>query len=92
MIVREANEADIPTLLQLANITWRETYPSILSEDQLAFMLEKIYSEAGLREQMQNGICYLIAELNGQAVGFAAFIFNPEQRITRIEKIVFACF
>ena len=71
--LRRATEADIPLIRQMAERIWWEHYPSIISADQIAFMLELIYSDSALQRQMQTeGQVFWLAEKNGQALGFLA--------------------
>ncbi len=71
--LRRATEADIPTIRPLAERIWWEHYPSIISEAQIAFMLELIYSNEALRRQMlEEGQEFWLPEKNGQALGFLA--------------------
>ncbi len=71
--LRRAIEADIPLIRQMAERIWWEHYPSIISADQIAFMLELIYSDSALQRQMQTeGQVFWLAEKNGQALGFLA--------------------
>ncbi len=73
MILRRANEADIPLIRQLADKVWWEHYPSIISEAQIAYMLELMYSEQALLRQMQEeGQEIWLPEKDGQALGFLA--------------------
>lgn len=69
--LRRATAADLPLIGKLANKIWWEHYPSIISEAQIAYMLEKIYSEEPLREQMEaGGQEFWLPELNGVVQGF----------------------
>ena len=71
--LRRAIEADIPLIRQMAERIWWEHYPNIISADQIAFMLELIYSDSALQRQMQTeGQVFWLAEKNGQALGFLA--------------------
>ncbi len=73
MTLRRASEADIPLIRQMAERIWWEHYPSIISEDQIAFMLELIYSDSALQRQMkEEGQVFWLPEKNGQALGFLA--------------------
>ena len=44
MHFRAATEADIPRLQDLAGVIWREYYPSIITPEQIEFMLEWMYT------------------------------------------------
>ncbi|TPE43542.1 GNAT family N-acetyltransferase [Pontibacter mangrovi] len=71
--IRPASEADIPTLIQLAEATWEPTYRSILTKEQIDYMFEVIYSHDALAKQMLEGQTFLLVEDARQALGFASF-------------------
>ena len=71
--LRRATPTDIPLIRQLAEKIWWEHYPSIISEDQIAFMLELMYSDAALLRQMEEeGQTFWLPEKDGQVLGFLA--------------------
>jgi RimJ/RimL family protein N-acetyltransferase len=71
--LRKATEADIPQIRSLAEKIWWEHYPDIISDDQIAYMLELMYADAALRRQMtEEGQEFWLPEENGQAMGFLA--------------------
>jgi RimJ/RimL family protein N-acetyltransferase len=71
--LRRATEADIPLIRQMAERIWWEHYPSIISEDQIAYMLELMYNDQALLLQMkEEGQEFWLPEKNGQALGFLA--------------------
>jgi len=77
--LRRATVADIPLIGQLAKKIWWEHYPSIISEAQIAYMLEMIYSEEPLRKQMEaDGQEFWLPELNGQVQGFLSLSRSGE--------------
>jgi hypothetical protein len=51
----EAGEADIPAIRALARHIWPIAYGNILSEEQLAYMLQLMYSTEALQKQLQEG-------------------------------------
>jgi ribosomal protein S18 acetylase RimI-like enzyme len=72
LTIRKANETDIADIRRIAHITWPNAYGTILSPEQLDYMLGLMYSEASLLEQMQKGHQFFIADLGNTAFGFAA--------------------
>ena len=71
--LRRATEADIPLIRQLAERIWWEHYPSIISDAQIAYMLELMYSDSALRQQMEaEGQEFWLPIKNGQTLGFLA--------------------
>lgn len=71
--IREAKQEDIPHIRSLAFAIWPETYSSIISSEQIDYMLEMMYSEAALQKQMEEGCVFLLAENQNTLVGFAAY-------------------
>ncbi len=71
--IRPASFNDIPFIQDIANKTWPVAYGSILSQKQLDYMLEMIYSTAALQKQMHDNQHFFLALQNFIPVGFAAF-------------------
>ncbi|MBV9963820.1 MAG: GNAT family N-acetyltransferase [Parafilimonas sp.] len=71
--IREAAVNDISTIHQLAHEIWPTTYSEILSNDQLQYMLELIYSQSSLQKQFNEGHHFLIVEEDKQPIAFADY-------------------
>ena len=57
----EATEADIELLSSLGYTIFRETYTTMLSEEQIVYMLDMMYSLESLKRQMDdNNTFYII--------------------------------
>ena len=72
MSLRKAYEHDIPLIRDLAFKIWPSTYSNIISKEQIDYMLDLMYSEQSLAEQMQKGIEFVIAYDGVAPVGFAS--------------------
>lgn len=72
MHIRKATLSDIPSIRHIAHNTWPVAYGQLLSSEQLGYMLDMMYNEASLEEQMNNGHQFFLAELDGKAHGFAS--------------------
>ncbi|WP_205512054.1 GNAT family N-acetyltransferase [Longitalea arenae] len=85
--IRYATVEDLITIERLAREIWPVTYGEILSPDQLAYMLELIYSNSSLRKQLldQQHI-FLIVESGGKPVAFASYS-TIEPGISKLHKI-----
>lgn len=68
--IRKATELDIDSIRDIAFKTWNVAYKDILSTEQRSYMLEMMYSESALKEQMSNGHIFYIAEYEGNSAGF----------------------
>lgn len=76
--IRRASLADIPLIHSLADVAFRHTYRSILSPDQLDYMMDWMYSPTSLEQQMAvDGHVYFIASLAGDDVGYVSV--QPQQ-------------
>ncbi len=72
-----ATTDDIATIQQIANDTWPSAYCDILTSSQIHYMLEMMYSTSALSAQMtEKQHHFLIATLNGDAIGFASYELN----------------
>lgn len=71
--IRNASIKDIPLIQELTNQIWPQTYASILSNEQITYMLELMYSDTSLQQQMEDGAQFLIAYEDKIPVGFAAY-------------------
>jgi ribosomal protein S18 acetylase RimI-like enzyme len=87
--IQEATVADIKIIQDIANRTWPIAYGEILSKKQLEYMMDLIYSELSLIEQMQKKEqLFYIAFDESAALAFIAIEHNyREEAVTRIHKI-----
>lgn len=85
--IRQATPEDIPLIRQLTDVIWPATYETILSGEQIEYMLEMMYSSESLKKQMEElHHQFLLCYDDDQAVGFASY--SPiEQNIYKLHKI-----
>lgn len=50
--LKAAGPAELPIIGQLATRIWNQYYPAIIGQDQVDYMLEKMYSPASLNTQL----------------------------------------
>jgi diamine N-acetyltransferase len=72
MEIKLATQSDIPLIHKLAHSIWPSAYGSILSAEQLSYMLELIYSEQALQQQFAVQTFVIIYD-NAEPLGFAAY-------------------
>ncbi len=69
----QATTRDIPLIHDMASIVFPHTYRSLLSKEQLDFMMEWMYSYDNLKRQMlEENNTYYIAYVDGAAAGCTA--------------------
>jgi ribosomal protein S18 acetylase RimI-like enzyme len=81
---------DFGTIRQIAFETWPVAYGNIVTQDQLDYMLEKIYNITSLQHQQENlGHRFIIAvDENNIATGFASFsIYENQNNHHRLHKL-----
>lgn len=71
--VRNATINDIDLIRELTYKVWPQTYSSIISKEQIDYMLEMMYSKNSLVDQMSEGAQFIIFQDNKEAVGFASY-------------------
>lgn len=86
MVIRKAYPADVPLIRDMAYKIWPQTYESILSKDQLDYMLGLIYNENTLKEQMQQDVEFILIYDGVHPVGFASFSLIAPQ-VYKLHKI-----
>ena len=79
--IRLATVGDIPALRALAAEIWRHSYAPILSAGQIEYMLGLMYSEARIREEIADGICWEIYHLAETPIAFLATSHDPDGRM-----------
>jgi ribosomal protein S18 acetylase RimI-like enzyme len=67
---KEARVEDIPVIRQLADNIWREHYISIITMEQIDFMLSKMYSAESLLEQMREGHTFTLVYEKEKPLGY----------------------
>lgn len=69
-MIEKINITQIPIIREIAKITWPVAFGEILSEQQLAYMMEMMYSLDVLEKQFQGGHEFYLYFDTKRAVGF----------------------
>ena len=85
--IRTATVDDVELIQDIAARVWPQTYSTIISAEQIHYMLDMMYSAASLREQMTAKNCeFIIVSSTERSFGFASFSpLNDE--IFRLHKL-----
>lgn len=84
--IEKATLNDIPLIRQLCFQVWPQTYAGILSQGQINYMLDMMYSEPSLQKQMAEGADFIIVYDGDIPVGFASFQ-EIEPTVYKLHKI-----
>lgn len=92
MHIRRAQLDELPILENLARQIWPATYAHIISQQQINFMLDWMYSFPALKQQYEEGHEFFILTAEGTDVGFIALewidcahsVMNRELKINKL--------
>jgi N-acetylglutamate synthase-like GNAT family acetyltransferase len=84
--IREASKNDIATIRQIATITWPDAYGTYISMAQLNYMLDMMYSDDSLLNQINKGHQFYIAEHDSEAIGFAS-VSKEDDNACKLNKL-----
>jgi diamine N-acetyltransferase len=89
MEIKKASKADIATIQQLVEDIWPEAYGTIISAEQIVYMLKLFYDDDALAAQMDNGHQFIFAVENETVLGFASFSVksNDDPNTFRLHKL-----
>src|SRR5690606_19277310 len=87
--IRQGLTGDVATIRQLAITCWWPTYSGYLPHDQIRLMLERMFAEKVLLQQLAAGHQYMLAYRMATPVGFISYRHKDgrEGEIVRIEKL-----
>lgn len=86
--IRQAKATDFGLIREIAYQTWPVTYGTILSKEQLLFMLNKFYSLEYLHLNTQQNQLFFIISENEIPLGFLGVEHHFDKKpITKIHKI-----
>jgi ribosomal protein S18 acetylase RimI-like enzyme len=85
MHIRRAQLHELPILESLARQIWPSTYAHIISQAQIDFMLDWMYSFAALKAQFEAGHEFFILQTAGLDSGFIALEWVAHEGISELK-------
>lgn len=87
-IIKVTTKDQLQVVADLAKKIWPEAYATILSKEQLHYMLDRFYNLKALQKQLESGqVFYLAQNENQEFVGFVSYEINCKPNKTKIHKI-----
>jgi len=86
----KATQKDIPLIKDLAKRSWENAYAEILSQEQMKYMLDTMYCEAEISEQLKNINYYyylIFDEVLNVFDGFLGYENHYENQTTKLHRI-----
>lgn len=88
MAITPVTPADVEAIAALARIVWQDTYPAIITQAQIDYMLEQRYNAPQLlRELATPGLCWDQARVDGVLAGFAATQLTATPGEMKLDKL-----
>jgi ribosomal protein S18 acetylase RimI-like enzyme len=85
MHIRRAQQHELPILESLARQIWPSTYAHIISQAQIDFMLDWMYSTKTLQEQAEAGHEFYILNTDGLDSGFMALEWTDQEGVSELK-------
>lgn len=86
--IRPMDAADIGPVAELARRIWQATYPGIITQGQIDYMLAQRYNAAVLAEELGRGdVAWDVLWRDGARIGFASTLFSPEGDEAKLDKL-----
>lgn len=70
--IKKAEIRDVDLIRSMAEIAFPATYRDILSDDQIRYMMDMMYSPESIESQFREGHVYFIAFMDGCPVGYVS--------------------
>lgn len=87
-MIREIKSDEVEIIHHLAHQIWPIAYRSILSNEQMSYMLNSMYNSKTLSNQLENGQRCAVYEIENNPIGFVCFEANyPTIGKMRIHKL-----
>jgi GNAT superfamily N-acetyltransferase len=89
MTVVKAEDPHYLVIQHIAKYTWHDTFKDILSPEQIDYMLEMMYSDASLKNQVTNlGHTFLLVNDDGTYHAFGSYETNHNNtNLTKVHKL-----
>ena len=84
--IRKATKDDCPQIRQLAEHIFPATYREIISQEQIDFMMDWMYSISNLNKQMDDGHIYFLAYRETAPVGYVS-VEQQNKDLFHLQKI-----
>lgn len=83
-----ATNSQLEIIQDLAKAIWPDAYGAILSQEQLEYMMEMMYSLDSLENQLKNNNVFLLVKEENDFIGFASYELNfQNSNKTKIHKL-----
>lgn len=87
-MIRPATPLDIDAIGALAHRVWQDTYPAIISQSQIDFMLKQRYDASRLLEELaMPDVWWELASVDGNLAAFASSMLADSPGEMKLDKL-----
>ncbi|MEA3303682.1 MAG: GNAT family N-acetyltransferase [Pseudomonadota bacterium] len=87
IITPAQSASETAVIAELARLIWNAHYNSIISQQQIDYMLDKFQSSTAINQQIADGTLYFLISSNSQPVGYLALMPDAKNDKLHISKI-----
>lgn len=88
LAIRTIERNELHLITELSAQIWPIAYKEIITQEQIKYMLSTMYSQEALEKNLSDGHVFLIAERDGQAIGYAGYQVNfPQVEFSKLHKL-----
>jgi len=84
--LKNASEKDAELLQVLSRKVWELNFPGIISQNQIDYMLDKLYDEEIIKEELKASVVWKILYYKNEPIGFYSYSKINEKRC-KLHKI-----
>ena len=82
------SSVELPIVSALSRKIWPICYKDIISEEQIDYMLNKMYALEALQDNVQKGHRFALIRIGGEAMGFCSVeVHFPDPGISKLHKL-----
>jgi len=86
--IRTITKDELPLVREIAYHTWPMSYKDMISDDQIRYMLDKMYNDDALRLQMAlEKATFFLLSIESENVGFASCGPSSNQEVFKLHKL-----
>jgi GNAT superfamily N-acetyltransferase len=88
LTIRSIGRSELHLVTELSAQIWPTAYKEIITQEQIKYMLNTMYSQEALEQNLSDGHVFLIAELDGKPIGYAGYqVHFPRLDFSKLHKL-----
>jgi GNAT superfamily N-acetyltransferase len=88
LTIRTIGSSELHLVTELSAQIWPIAYKEIITQEQIKYMLNTMYSQQALEQNLIDGHSFLVAERDGNPVGYAGYQVNfPRLDFSKLHKL-----